>query len=807
MTADNQREISAEELLKWDQLANQAGFLKLDDDSSELDLFLEDDGDLAGKLASQVEDDFLGDETYDHSELNGQAIGAFRLTRKLGQGGSGVVYEAWQMAPLRRKVALKLLNTDFRFGEKRWQAEVQALAALKHPGIVQIYEAGVTNSGSRYLVMPLIEGTRIDTWSGNGASEAMPTRDDLADQNSTAIAPAKSSAGKTSEHQKFDSQQASFDSMQPESRRPSSRRPNLDSTQTSSGQESNSDILNPIPSRPGDQKKSPREIAAVMLEVAKAVAYAHSTGILHRDLKPSNILVSASGKPTITDFGLAKHVESPAHNFDTTSGMLIGSLGFMAPEQLNWSNDHSGPPVDIYGFGATLYFLLTERLVVRTESFPQAVDDLSHRPPSPTRDFNRAVPKDLDAICLKCLEKSPADRYPNMDALVDDLQRFLQGLPVSVVPVSSIGRFRRWCRREPFLAALTFIVPIALAIIAGTFAWLWQRSEYNRARMQQNLDLAVNILRDELTAAEAYLPNVKGSLDYRIQRQKAAIGFLAKLYSDNPENQSILWRLSVAHYLLGMLPKTEGRHQERYEAFHAALAGFKKLAADNPQDQSLQFDIVHSLLGISERQSDLGLVHERHASQDEALRRMESICEAEPENPDYQDALAFILTQIARRYAMDETPSPDLEQGLALCDRAVEIATRLSKEFPERPNYVRHIIGGNIIRNVIATNQGDYSAAIGYAGEALRFATILVERVPSDPTNLELVINANTRLARTFVLAGQIPEALKYHTHAVSLAEQLADAYPDHSPFRATLDALQPNFNELLSEAEDSHSK
>jgi tetratricopeptide (TPR) repeat protein len=544
-----------------------------------------------------------------------------------------------------------------------------------------------------------------------------------------------------------------------------------------------------------------------MLEVAKAVAYAHSTGILHRDLKPSNILVSASGKPTITDFGLAKHVESPAYNCVTTSGMLIGSLGFMAPEQLNWSNDRSGPAVDIYGFGATLYFLLTGRLVVRTESFSQAVDDLSYRLPASIRDLNRSVPKDLDAICLKCLEKSPADRYPNMEALTDDLQRFLQGLPVSVVPIGSVGRVQRWCRREPLLAALTFIVPILLAVTATAFAWLWQRSEFNRQRMQQNLDLAVNILRDELTAAEAYLPNVKGSLDYRIQRQKAAIGFLAKLHSDNPENQSILRRLAVAQYLLGMLPKTEGRHQERYEAFQAALAGFRKLAADNPHDQSLQFDIFHALIGLSDRQSDLGLAQERKASQDEALRRMESIVEAEPENPDYQDALAFILTQIARRYGMDETPMFDLEQGHALCVRAVEIAIRLSKEFPERPNYLRHIIGGNLIHNAIATQEGNYPAAIEYSGEAVRFATILLERAPGDPTNHELCINANTQLARSLVLAGQIPEAIKHHTLAVSLAEQLVDAYPDHSPFRAILDTLQPHFDDLLSEAKASNSK
>jgi serine/threonine protein kinase len=793
MTADNQREISAEELLKWERLADEAGFLKLDDESTELELNLDEGGDTASEAASDGGADNLGDEHYDHSELNGQAIGAYRLTRKIGQGGSGVVFEAWQMAPLHRKVAVKLLNTDFRYGEKRWQAEVQALAALKHPGIVQIYEAGVTESGSRYLVMPLIEGLRIDAWSGVGSIEAMPTQADLADQESLDTSPAsngpdgsKPAAAPTPQATirpatSFDSQSSAAAKAGPKTKR--------------------------VAASASVPSKSSHDIAAVMLEVAKAIAYAHSTGILHRDLKPSNILVSAGGKPTITDFGLAKHLESPAYHCVTTSGMLIGSLGFMAPEQLNWSSDHSGPAIDIYGLGATLYFLLTGQLVVRTQSFAQAVDDLANRHPASVREFNRQVPRDLDAICLKCLEKSPSDRYQSMEDLADDLHRFLHGLPVSVVPISYLGRFKRWCRREPVLAAIVFLVPILLAITASAFAWLWQRSEFNRVRMQQNLELAVDILRDELTVAEAHLPNVKGSLDYRLQRQKAAIGFLEKLHADNPENESIQRRLAVAQYLLGMLPKTEGRLQERYDAFQAALAGFSKLAEDNPQDLSLQFDIFHTLLGLSNCQSDLGLPEAREASLEEGLLRMEAIVAAEPDNPDYQDALAFILTQVARKYWDYEKTGPNKKIGHALCGRAIEIATSLTNEFPDRPNFIRHIIGGNIVHNLLATHEEDYPSAIQYAKEALRFAKILLERVPGDPTNLELVINSNTQLARTLVLAGQLTEALKYHTESLALAEQLVEAYPDHSPFRQIRDTLQPNFDELLQTVNAADSK
>jgi serine/threonine protein kinase len=785
MAEEKKGEFSTEELLKWERLADEAGFLKLTDVSAEPDLSFEPPVEYSGNLNASWDAEARSEKDSFPAGLDGRAVGAYQLTRKIGQGGSGVVYEAWQMAPLHRKVAVKLLNTDFGYGERRWQAEAQALAALKHPGIVQIYEAGVTESGSRYLVMPLIEGIRIDAWSGVGSIEAMPTHVDWADQKSIDTAPisngpegsveaseptpqAKTRSARLSDSQSFDAAKAGHQSSR-------------------------------VAASAFVPLKSPRDIAVVMLDVAKAVSYAHSTGILHRDLKPSNILVSAAGKPTITDFGLAKHLESPAFQYATTSGMLIGSLGFMAPEQLNWSSDHSGLAVDIYGLGATLYFLLTGRLVVRTESFAQAVDDLVNRDPVPIRSLNHLVSRDLDAICLKCLEKSPANRYQSMEALADDLHRYLQGLPVSVVPLSSLGRLKRWCQREPLLAAISIFVPILLAITASAFAWLWQRSEFNRVRMQQNLDLAVNILRDELTAAEAHLPNVKGSLDYRIQRQKAAIGFLQKLHSDNPENEPIQRRLAVAQYLLGMLPKNDGRLQERYDAYQKALAGFSKLAEKSPQDLSLQFDIFHTLLGLSNCQSDLGLPEAREASLDEALLRMEAIVAAEPDNPDYQDALAFILTQVARKYWDNEKVGPNKEIGHALCDRAIQIATRLTNEFPERPNFIRHIIGGNIVHNLLSTHEEDYPSAIQYAKEALRFARLLLERVPGDPTNLELVINANTQLARTLVLAGQLPEALKHHAESIALAEQLLEAYPDHSPFREIRDTLQPNFDDLLN--------
>src|SRR5689334_21172937 len=201
---------------------------------------------------------------------------------------------------------------------------------------------------------------------------------------------------------------------------------------------------------------SARQAAQYLKAIAEAIDYAHERGILHRELEPSIVLIDANNQPRVTDFGLAKRLEGDSSL--TLSGHVLGTPSYTPPEQARSDRHKVGRRSDVYSLGATIYHMLAGCPPFVASTLGEALDQVLNREAVGPRLLNPAVPRDLETICLKCLQKEPNRRYPTARALAEELNRFLQDQPILARPVSSPEKLWRWCRRKPALATLMLLL-------------------------------------------------------------------------------------------------------------------------------------------------------------------------------------------------------------------------------------------------------------------------------------------------------------------------------------------------------------
>ncbi len=206
-----------------------------------------------------------------------------------------------------------------------------------------------------------------------------------------------------------------------------------------------------------DGPLEPRRATELGKRIAEAVAYAHERGIVHRDLKPGNVLLAADGAPRVTDFGLAKQLDSDSRM--TVTNQVLGTPSFMPPEQA--LGQPVGPSADVYSLGAMFYCLVTGRPPFQAATTMETLRQVVEVEPVPPRRLNPAVGPDLETIVLRCLEKAPSRRYTSMTTVAEELGRVLAGEPILARPVGPLERFTRWCRRQPRLATATIGVVLA----------------------------------------------------------------------------------------------------------------------------------------------------------------------------------------------------------------------------------------------------------------------------------------------------------------------------------------------------------
>jgi serine/threonine-protein kinase len=342
-------------------------------------------------LAGPADTPAEGGQAADFPQVPGYEVEAV-----LGRGGQGVVFRARHL-PLNRSVALKMVLAGAYAGpreKERFQREAEAVARLRHPNVVQVYDVGEA-AGQPYFTMELVDGSNLAATLAN----------------------------------------------------------------------------TPQP---------PLQAAQLMVTLAGAVQAAHASGVVHRDLKPANVLLTSDGTPKIGDFGLARW-----HNDGgglTQTGAALGTPTYMAPEQARGRSSAVGPAADVYALGTILYEMLTGRPPFRAETAAATLQQVLAEDPIPPSRLIPRVPRDLETICLKCLQKDPGKRYATAGDLGADIERFLRHEPIQARPPGRLERCLRWVRRRPATAAL--LSAVGLLVASGAVgAWsLYQQRAAAHAR-------------------------------------------------------------------------------------------------------------------------------------------------------------------------------------------------------------------------------------------------------------------------------------------------------------------------------------
>ncbi len=358
-----------------------------------------------------------------------------------------------------------------------------------------------------------------------------------------------------------------------------------------------------------NRRLEPKLAAEIVSKLAEATEHAHERGIVHRDLKPANILVEpiearadATGEstrsPTITpgigklqiaDFGLAKYTCS-MDQLETSEGAIVGTPAYMSPEQAVGSRDINGVS-DIYSLGVILYELLTGELPILGDTHIETLLAISRDEPAAPRKVDSAIPKDLEAICLKCLHKNPARRYLSAHELAQDLRRWLNGEVVLARRASPAEKLRKWCARNPALA-LAF-VGISAALIIAIFQWRNALRENSRANRQLNradrhVAMTQNVI-DEMVTRVAKDPKLPPELRRNISQR--AVDLQAQLLAEEPDDPAIVKQTALAHRRFAELLHDLGEFEIGLRAVEESLELVDSLT-DEPEFAKLRMESI-----------------------------------------------------------------------------------------------------------------------------------------------------------------------------------------------------------------------
>jgi tetratricopeptide (TPR) repeat protein len=450
--------------------------------------------------------------------------------------------------------------------------------------------------------------------------------------------------------------------------------------------------------------------AALVEALARGVAEAHRQGIIHRDLKPGNVLLAADGTPKITDFGLAKALDKDSGLTRTDS--IMGSPGYMAPEQAAGQAKQVGPLADVYALGAILYELLTGGAPFRGTTALEIIEQVRHAEPMPPSRLVPGLLRDVETIALKCLQKEPGKRYDSAAALAEDLRRFLRGETILARPVSPVERGWRWCRRNPIVAGLTAAL-VAFLILATTASLVaygrmrrLARGEHTarlaavsemeaaqdarkqeaaqRRRAEDNFQKARAAVDDYLiTVSESQLLKAPGLQPLRGELLESALRFYQDFLKERGDDPTLRVELAATQFRIGRIQAELGATDAARRALKSAIATYEAEIAKNPQGRALRSALADTWLALGDMAYNFGgqgTAPEVLVAWEKAAELREVVARSRPDDLDCQGDLAETCGRVAIAY--DQAGRDGMPARL----RGAELRLALFLKSPEDPN-------------------------------------------------------------------------------------------------------------------------
>jgi tetratricopeptide (TPR) repeat protein/predicted Ser/Thr protein kinase len=594
------------------------------------------------------------------------------------------------------------------------------------------------------------------------------------------------------------------------------------------------------------------EAARIVQAIAEAIDHAHRHGTLHRDLKPSNVLIDSSGQPKVTDFGLAKRIEADSQL--TASGALLGTPSYMPPEQARGDLAAVSVRSDVYSLGALLYELLTGRPPFRGSTPVETLHQVLNAEPVAPRLLNPKTPRDLETICLKCLEKEPARRYASAAELAADVARLCAGEPILARPIGPVQRAWRWCKRKPALALL--LAALAVSILLGFLGITWQYIEADAARgvAQRNFDNLRGATGQMFDVMDEWLERVPEEEDVQQELLRRGLTRYEQLLQADPKDPAARFELAATHRRVARLRRRLGDYTRAVEHYQQAIEGFRRLAAEFPNETSYRRNWADACNWLGEAHRERGAMPLAQAAYQDALQLQEPLAN-NTGSPEYVADLARTRYNLGLVYSATgrtseaeasyreaiqllqplvdvAAPLPEHAQGLARCRinlglllesskqpdaaageyrAAVQILEALTERFPRQRDYqyelaTAHLNQGKLPYLRLVANRDDTAARDAAQADFQIAAELLKQlayRYANVPQYRKELANALNNLGSVLHLSGRADEAQPQWEAARNELQALAARNPDVAEIRSRLGMTLGNLARAARDRQD----